>query len=85
MNQVLRLKGVKEFDHIGEESGPGNWEVLGHLVGDLINGMTLLQQLPNLQSDGIETEANPLLLPLVNLSYIEHVLRIRSRPQGQIE
>src|SRR6266403_6059866 len=41
--------------------GSGTLEVLTQHVRDLIDGIMLLQQLPNLQSDGIETEANPLL------------------------
>jgi len=61
MNQALRLERVKEFNNIGKELGSGNGEVLSQLVRDLINRMMRFQQLPNLQSDGIETEADPLL------------------------
>jgi len=61
MNQALRFERLKEFNNIGKELGSGNREGLSQFVCDLINGMMRFQQLPNLQSDGIETEANPLL------------------------
>src|SRR5207253_2826717 len=61
MNQVLRFERLKEFNNIGKELGSGNREVLSQLVRDLINRVMRFQQLPNLQSGGIETEANPLL------------------------
>src|SRR5579863_491246 len=61
MNQALRFERLKEFNNIGKELGSWNREILSHRVCDLIDGITLLQQLPNLQSDGIETETDPLL------------------------
>ena len=61
MNQAFRFERLKEFNNIGKELGSGNREGLSQLVRDLINGMTRFQELPNLQSDRIETEANPLL------------------------
>ncbi len=60
-NQVLRFERLKEFNNIGKELGPGNREVLNQGVRDLINRVMRLQELPNLQSDRIETETNPLL------------------------
>ena len=60
-NQALRFERLKEFNNIGKKLGSGNAKVLSQLVRDLIDGITLFQQFPNLQSDGIETEANPLL------------------------
>src|SRR5216684_1031490 len=61
MNQTFRFERLKKFNNIGKELGSGNREVLSQIVRDLINRMMRFQQLPNLQSDGIETEANPLL------------------------
>ena len=61
MNQAPRFERLQEFNNIGKELRSGNREVLSQIVRDLINGVMRFQQLPNLQSDRIETEANPLL------------------------
>lgn len=59
--RVLFCPRLKELHNIGKELRSGNREILSHRVCDLIDGITLLQQFPTLQSDVIETKANPLL------------------------
>jgi hypothetical protein len=61
MNQTLRFERLKEFKKIGKELRTGNREILSECVRDLVDGLAILQHLPDSQSDRIEAEANSLL------------------------
>ena len=61
MNQTLSFERLKEFKNIGKELGTGYREILSKRVRDLVDGLAILQHLPDSQSDRIEAEANSLL------------------------
>jgi hypothetical protein len=70
-NQAIRFERLQEFNNIGKELGSGNREGLSQIVRDLINRVMRFHELPNLQSNGIETKANSLL----NIQQYSSILR----------
>src|SRR5258708_37410089 len=59
--QVLRFQLTDELADVRHQFQPGCVEFFLQGVGHLIEGELFLQHSPDLQSNGIETETNPLL------------------------
>jgi len=60
-NQMPGFQGLNEFTCVGKDLRSGYGEFLPQGVRNLIEGIPLLQQFPDSESDRVETETDALL------------------------